>query len=61
MLDVRCSSLLSPKLIIYLAKGPANSCGPGCDHWIAVEGKVDQGAVVRKAARIAAPNSSGTT
>ena len=32
------------KLIIYLAKGPANSCGTGCDHWIAIEGKVDQDA-----------------
>jgi hypothetical protein len=35
------------KLIIYLAKGPANSCGPGCDRWIAVEGKVDQAAALR--------------
>jgi hypothetical protein len=37
----------APKLIIYQAKGPANSCGPGCDRWIAVEGKVDQGAAAR--------------
>lgn len=37
----------APKLIIYLAKGPANSCGPGCDRWIAVEGKVDQDAALR--------------
>jgi hypothetical protein len=36
-----------PKLIIYLAKGPPNSCGPGCDHWIAIEGKLDQGAAAR--------------
>jgi len=35
------------KLVIYLARGPANSCGPGCDHWIAVEGTVDQGAAAR--------------
>jgi hypothetical protein len=35
------------KLTIYLAKGPANSCGPGCDHWIEVEGKVDQDAAER--------------
>ena len=28
-------------------KGRANSCGPGCDRWIAVEGKVDQGAAAR--------------
>ncbi len=38
---------VAPKLIIYQAKGPANSCGPGCDRWIAVEGKVDQGAAAR--------------
>jgi hypothetical protein len=37
----------APRLVMYLAKGPANSCGPGCDHWIAVEGKVDQGAAAR--------------
>jgi len=37
----------APKLIIYLAKGPANSCGPGCDHWIAVEGTVDRAAATR--------------
>ena len=37
----------APNLIIYLAKGPPNSCGPGCDRWIAVEGKVDQGAAAR--------------
>ena len=35
------------KLVIYLAKGPANSCGPGCDRWIAVEGKVDEDAAER--------------
>ncbi|MBR0715076.1 hypothetical protein [Bradyrhizobium liaoningense] len=35
------------KLVIYLAKGPANSCGQGCDRWIAVEGTVDQGAAAR--------------
>ena len=37
----------SPKLVIYLAKGAANSCGPGCDRWIAVEGEVDAGAAAR--------------
>jgi hypothetical protein len=39
--------VFSPKLIIYLAEGPPNSCGAGCDHWIAVEGKVDQAAASR--------------
>jgi hypothetical protein len=38
-----------PRLIIYNAKGPANSCGPGCDHWIAVEGQVDEAAAARVA------------
>jgi len=37
----------APKLIIYLAKGAANACGPGCDHWIAVEGTVDRAAATR--------------
>jgi hypothetical protein len=37
----------APKLIIYQAKGPANSCGPGCDRWIAVEGMVDRDAANR--------------
>ncbi len=37
----------APNLIIYLAKGPANSCGPGCDRWIAIEGTVDQAAASR--------------
>jgi hypothetical protein len=35
------------KLVIYLAKGPANACGPGCDRWISVEGKVDRDAADR--------------
>ena len=37
----------APRLIIYNARGPANSCGPDCDRWIAVEGQVDEGAAVR--------------
>jgi hypothetical protein len=37
----------APRLIIYNARGPTNSCGPGCDRWIAVEGQVDQGAAAR--------------
>ena len=35
------------RLSIYIAKGAANSCGQGCDLWIAVEGKVDVGAAAR--------------
>jgi hypothetical protein len=37
----------APDLIIYRAKGPENSCGPGCDRWIAVEGNVDRNAAPR--------------
>lgn len=37
----------SPVLTIYLARGPANSCGTGCDRWIAVEGEVDAGSAAR--------------
>jgi hypothetical protein len=35
------------KLTIYLAKGAADSCGKGCDRWIAIEGKVDTDAAAR--------------
>ena len=38
---------IAPKLMIYLAKGAANSCGWGCDRWIAFEGQIDQGAAAR--------------
>ena len=37
----------APKLIIYLARGAADACGPGCNQWIAVEGQVDQDAASR--------------
>jgi hypothetical protein len=35
------------KLTIYLAKGPANACGAGCDRWIAIEGEIDREAAQR--------------
>jgi hypothetical protein len=35
------------QLAIYEAKGAPDSCGAGCDHWIAIEGKVDVGAAAR--------------
>ena len=37
----------APKFIIYNARGPADSCGPGCDRWIAAEGEVDGEAAAR--------------
>jgi hypothetical protein len=36
-----------PQLTIYEAKGPPDSCGPGCDRWIAIEGKIELGAAAR--------------
>jgi hypothetical protein len=38
---------MPPTLIIYNAKGPTDSCGPGCDRWIAVEGQIDEDAAPR--------------
>jgi hypothetical protein len=38
---------MPPTLAIYNAKGPADSCGPGCDRWIAVEGQIDEEAAPR--------------
>ncbi|MBR0705184.1 hypothetical protein [Bradyrhizobium liaoningense] len=35
------------KLTIYLAKGAADACGPGCDRWIAIEGEIDADAAPR--------------
>ncbi|EJN15340.1 putative periplasmic protein [Bradyrhizobium sp. YR681] len=34
-------------LIIYLAKGAPDACGPGCDRWIAIEGQIDRDAAPR--------------
>lgn len=36
-----------PVAAVYLAKGPPDSCGSGCDRWIAVEGKMDAAAATR--------------
>lgn len=52
LVEVRAEPLLesagsSPSLIIYPARGPANSCGPGCNRWIAIEGIVDRAAASR--------------
>jgi hypothetical protein len=29
-------------MVIFIAEGPPNSCGPGCNRWIAAEGSFDQ-------------------
>jgi hypothetical protein len=31
------------QLLIFVAEGPPNSCGPGCNRWIAIEGSFDRG------------------
>jgi hypothetical protein len=31
----------------FVAQGPPNSCGEGCDRWIAAEGDIDHGAAYR--------------
>jgi hypothetical protein len=36
-----------PVTAVYLAKGPADSCGSGCDRWVAIEGQLDSTAVAR--------------
>lgn len=36
-----------PVTAVYLAKGRPDSCGRGCDRWIAVEGKMDKAAAAR--------------
>ncbi|MGP9811351.1 hypothetical protein ACTZWT_07545 [Rhodopseudomonas sp. NSM] len=37
----------SPTLLIYSARGASDSCGKGCDRWIAIEGRVDNAAAAR--------------
>lgn len=34
-------------IAFYVVKGPPGTCGPGCDSWIAAEGKIDMAAATR--------------
>ena len=36
-----------PPMMFYVVKGPPDSCGHGCDRWIAIEGKIDSAAAPR--------------
>ena len=36
-----------PAMVFYVAKGDANACGPGCNEWIAADGKIDLGVASR--------------
>jgi hypothetical protein len=47
---VPTASNYAPTLLIYLARGPADACGAGCDRWIAIEGNIDRAAAVRVSA-----------
>lgn len=38
---------LTHPLVFYVAKGAPDSCGSGCDSWIAVEGQIDSTAAAR--------------
>src|ERR1700749_963214 len=37
----------TPPMQIYVVHGAADSCGRGCDRWIAVEGQIDAAAAAR--------------
>jgi hypothetical protein len=37
----------SPPIEFFVATGPANACGPGCDAWIAADGRIDLHAAQR--------------
>jgi len=37
----------APPMVFYVAKGAPDTCGRGCDTWIAVEGKIDDEAASR--------------
>src|SRR5262249_38419106 len=41
------AAVTSPPMVFYLAKGEPDSCGTGCDEWIAAEGQIDSGAAQR--------------
>jgi hypothetical protein len=38
---------LKAPMVFYLAQGEPNSCGPGCDQWIAAEGAITHGTAER--------------
>ncbi len=52
------SRLAKIALHFYVAEGDANSCGPLCTRWIAVEGEFDKGSATRLASFIKQNNLS---
>jgi hypothetical protein len=41
------SKLAKQPLTFFLARGPADACGPGCREWIAADGQFDEGSAAR--------------
>jgi hypothetical protein len=41
------SKLARQPLTFFLARGPEDSCGPGCRDWIAADGQFDEGSAAR--------------
>ncbi|HWV52273.1 hypothetical protein [Pseudorhodoplanes sp.] len=41
------SKLARQPLTFFLARGPEDSCGPGCREWIAADGQFDEGSAAR--------------
>jgi hypothetical protein len=41
------SKLAKQPLTFFLARGPEDSCGPGCRDWIAADGQFDEGSAAR--------------
>jgi len=41
------SKLAKQPLTFFLARGPEESCGPGCREWIAADGQFDEGSAAR--------------
>jgi hypothetical protein len=37
----------APPVMFYIAHGPPDACGRGCDRWIAVEGQINADAAIR--------------
>jgi hypothetical protein len=44
---VRARPIPARPVVFYVARGAPDSCGSGCDTWIAIEGQIDGGAAAR--------------
>src|SRR5262245_65867612 len=43
----KASAASQTPMLFYLAKGEPDSCGPGCNEWIAAEGRFDESSAQR--------------